>query len=278
MVYDIDYSDEIANLPKHQGYSVLPARTGEKYVTLHYSGVDYPPTNQAGELQRILDEASYQLHHNYGSSSDPAYPDGLLYDAVVLSDGTRVKTRAARQQLWHCGNSEGNRYSWAIHVMTGPKTDVTQPQWAGVVNVIEQLCQAYSIPRTSVIGHNEWPRSSGYPKPNPDYVLLPSQSECPGKLLHQRLAGWRAATSDPLRARTLPGVPGGPIIYCSVEAYDFYQQRGGLKVCGYPLQDEFYDTSLDCYVLRCERTTNKRSAQFGGEFALISEAQREMWL
>lgn len=281
LVTDADYSDEIAALPKHVGYSTLPPRSDEQHVTLHYSGVAYPKTDRNGQLQRILDEAYYQLHHNYGSSSKPAYPDGLLYDVVILDDGWRVLTRARRQQLWHCGNATGNKRSWAVHLMLGPNQDATESQWAATINIIEQLCSLYNIPRTNVVGHNEWPRHDGAPQPSSAYRLLPEQSECPGKLLHARLAAWRATSTDPLKARTLPGVPGKPAVYCSAGAWTFYGQRGGVKMCGYPLQNEFLARSQngqDCSVLCCERVIIKSSNGYGIEQALLSEARALGWL
>jgi hypothetical protein len=100
------------------------------------------------------------------------------------------------------------------------------------------------------------------------YALKPS--------LQQRLA--QALQSDPLKTRTLPGVPGQPAIFCSAGAANFYTARGGLTYCGYPLLDQFHDTSLNCAVLICERVIIKESAQFGIEQALLSEARREGWL
>jgi hypothetical protein len=58
LITDLDLSAQIAALPKHRGYSTLPPRAGERYITLHYSGVDYPKTDKAGEIRRILDEAT----------------------------------------------------------------------------------------------------------------------------------------------------------------------------------------------------------------------------
>ena len=277
---DLDLSAQIAALPKHAGYSTLPLRTGEDYVTLHYSGVNYPATNHAGEVQRILDEARYQLNHNYGKPNAPAYPDGLLYDVTVLSDATRVKTRARRQQLWHCGNLIGNSASWAVHLMLGPDQDATAQQWAATLTVIEEICAIYSIPRSAVVGHNEWPRTNGIPQPSPIYRLLAGQSECPGRVLHARLAAWRTAPPPPdrLRERTIPGPPGMKPIHCSARVADFYAARGGLAMCGYPLADEWHDESKDCDILRCERVIIKESAQFGVEQALLSEARQEEWL
>lgn len=277
--HDIDYSDEIGRLPKHDPYTTIPARSGEQYVTLHYSGVDYPPTNQAGELDRILDEASYQLHHSYSG----AYPDGLLYDVVILSDGTRVRTRAKPQQLWHCGNALGNTKSWSVHLMLGPKTDATAAQWAGCLKVIEQLCAEQHIPRLNVVGHNEWPRHDGKPQPSATYKLLPEQSECPGKLLHKRLADWRAAPQDPLKARQIPG-PHGTYFSCGTGMYDYYMakigSRDGLWELGYPEEHEIAAVDqggMSCTKMRFERGWLKYKNGEGVRPALRSEALALHW-
>ncbi len=280
LVTDLDYSDEIAALPKHQGYTTLPVRTGEQYVTLHYSGVNYPQTNHDGELKRILSEATYQLGHNYGTASAPAYPDGLLYDVVILSDGTRVLTRAKRQQLWHCGNSTGNIRSWAVHLMLGPSQDATQAQWLGAINVIEQLCSLYSIPHANVVGHNEWPRRDGAPLPSATYKLLPEQSECPGLLLHQRLADWRALPVDPLKAHQIPG-PHGVYFSCGTGFYDYYQQQGGFAEFGYPLANEQRvrgEDGREGTMMPFERVVMKYVEGDGAHLALLSEAKALGWM
>lgn len=278
--YDIDYSDEIAALPKHPNYTTLPARSGEQYVTIHYSGVVYPKTTRAGQLQRILDEARYQLGHNYGTVSDPAYPDGLLYDIVVLDDGIRVLTRSKRVQLWHVGNATGNRLSWAAHLMLGPNQDATEAQWAATVDVIEQLCAEFSIPRVNVVGHNEWPRRDGVPLPSATYKLLPEQSECPGKILHQRLADWRALPIDPLKARQIPG-PHGTYFRCGTGFYDYYQQQGGFVEFGYPLANEQRvrgQDGRDGTMMPLERAVMKYIDGEGVHLALLSEAKAMGWL
>lgn len=286
LVTDLDLSAQIAALPKHRGYATLPPRSGERYITLHYSGVDYPKTDKAGEIRRILDEAKYQLNHNYAQAGKPpAYPDGLLYDVVILADGTRVKTRARPVQLWHCGNQLGNAQSWAVHLMLGPNQDATEAQWQATIGVFADL----GIPRANVVGHNEWPRTSGAPQISPIYRLLPGQSECPGRFLHQRLAQWRLqlpappdtpAMPDPIRADRLPGV-GGATIACSREIAHFYNTAGGFFEFGYPLKDEFQSTGLNnqlCGILVCERVVIKRP--YGSEpvhLALRSEAEAKGW-
>lgn len=283
LVTDLDYSDDIAVLPKHAGYTVLPARAGEQYVTIHYSGVDYLQTDRNGELRRILDESRYQLGHNYGTATAPAYPDGLLYDVVILSDGTRVRTRANPQQLWHCGNAIGNRVSWAVHLMLGPKQDATAAQWAAAVNVIEQMCFMCNISRSNVVGHNEWPRHDGAPVPSATYKLLPEQSECPGKFLHQRLADWRALPVDPLKAHQIPGAHGA-YFSCGSGFYDYYYakvgDRDGLWELGYPEEHEMRAVGTDgrdCTKMRFQRGCLKYVEGEGVRPALSSEVKAQGW-
>lgn len=180
----IDVSPQIAALPKHRGYSLLPARFNESFITFHYSGVIYKDRSRSAELNRIVAEAKYQLSHNYGSAANPAYPDGLLYDFVVLSDGTQVQTRARQQRLWHCGNRIGNTHSWAVHVMLGKGQDVTPAQRAGLFSLFDELRTRTNIPRNNVVSHCEWPRVDGMPVRSDTYRLLPNQSECPGSILH----------------------------------------------------------------------------------------------
>ena len=61
--------------------------------------------------------------------------------------------------------------------------------------------------------------------------------------LHDGWAAYEENTppgGDPLRAATIPGLPGTPAIFCSLRAKDFYAQRGGLTHCGYPLRSQFH--------------------------------------
>lgn len=282
----LDLSDEIDRLPKHAGYSILPARAKERHITLHYSGVSYPPAStRSGEIQRILAEATYQLNHNYGEAGgQPFYPDGLLYDLVILSDGTIVNTRSPRVQLWHAGNTTANQTSWAVHLMLGPAQDATPPQWAATIKVFEALCADLSIGRSAVVGHCEWPRGAGAARPRRTYKpLLIAQSECPGAILHKRLVVWRASApvppTDPLTAATLPG-PNGASYSCSAAAAGFYLSHGGLSFLGYPLANEARSTGLDnrpCSYLTCERAVIKTVAADPTHLALLSEASAKGW-
>ena len=281
---DLDLSAQIDKLPKHKGYSVLPPRSGEQYITCHYSGVDYPPTDRAGELQRVLNEAAYQLHHNYGTGAEPAYPDGLLYDVVILSDGWVVRTRARRQQLWHAGNGTANARSWAVHLMLGPTQDATPAQWAKTIQVFAALGVDYGIPHGNVVGHCEWPRTTGLAQPSAMYHPLPGQSECPGRFLHQRLASWRLLPDtptipDPLKAERLPG-PKGTTFACSKETAGFYALNKGAALFGLVLRDEQRAVGMDgrlCSFVECERVVIKTAQPEGTHLALLDEAQSKGW-
>lgn len=192
----LDYSDKIAALPQHKGYQVLPARVREGYISFHYSGVAYVGHDEATELRRILDEAKYQLAHDYGGG---AYPDGLLYDFVVLASGRIVRTRKHRQQLWHVGNKIGNRDSWSAHVMLGGKQDVTPPQKQSLFNLFDALRVDSGIPRDAVVAHCEWPRVDGLPILASSYRLLPKQSQCPGAVLFSSVVlEYRNAAKPPV--------------------------------------------------------------------------------
>lgn len=74
----LDLSAQLAALPKHAGYRVQPPREAFAYITFDYSGVADADRSRAAELERIVDETSYQLHHNYGTAARLAYPDGPL--------------------------------------------------------------------------------------------------------------------------------------------------------------------------------------------------------
>lgn len=187
--YDLDYSARIDALPKHAGYTALPVRTKHNYITFHYSGVVYADRSEAAELKRILDEAAYQLGRDYGGG---AYPDGLLYDYVVLSSGKVVKTRSTPKQLWHCGNALGNAESISVHVMLGKNQPLTAAQRASLFRLFDELRAEHNIPIERVVAHCEWPRSSGAPQPSKSFKILAGQSECPGALLHAELVDYRA--------------------------------------------------------------------------------------
>ena len=191
----LDYTIELDRLPRRSGFRMLPERTGETAITFHYAGVQNTNRSRTAELDRLRGEAIHHLNRNW-STSGRVYGDGLMYDFAVLSDGSIVRTRARRQQLWHCGNALGNATSWSTHVMLGPGQELTDAQRSSLFMLWDALRAEFGIARARVVGHNEWPRNTGEPQPSTVYRVLTSQSECPGAVLHRELVRYRSLTDD----------------------------------------------------------------------------------
>lgn len=190
----LDLSAQIAALPRRRGAQRLPLRDDpEDAITLHYSGVVYADRSRAAETARVISEAKHHLTKNWAKAGQPPiYADRMMYEFVVLSDGQIVRTNRERVQLWHAGNEIANARSWSIHWMLGTEQALTAPQRASTVALLDALRADGDIARANLFGHNEWPRTSGAPVRMASYRLLPSQSECPGRLLHQFVVDYRA--------------------------------------------------------------------------------------
>ncbi|MBK9711538.1 MAG: N-acetylmuramoyl-L-alanine amidase [Kouleothrix sp.] len=194
----LDYTAQVAAIPLQSGYTPLQPREREAYVTFHYSGVVYLDRSRDAELRALLREAAYQIRHDYGEGS---FPDGYLYDFAVLSDGTKVRTRRERVQLWHCGNKLGNARSWSVHVLLGPGQNLTDPQRRSLFELFDALRAESNIPRANVVAHCEWPRVDGEPSRAPTYRRLPQQSACPGATLFPHIPAYRSLPDPPTRYR-----------------------------------------------------------------------------
>lgn len=190
----LNFAPAIAALPRRPGAQVQPMRGIETYITLHYSGVVYADRSRAREERRILDEARYQLNKNWARPRQaPVYGSRYQYDYVVLSDGAIVRCQPDRAVLWHCGNATGNNESWAVHVMTGPSQPLTAPQRAALYALFDALRADGDIPRDRVVGHCEWPRIHGVPRPSDVYWQQPGQGPCPGVTVFADLLSYRKA-------------------------------------------------------------------------------------
>lgn len=190
---------------------------------------------------------------------------GVIYQLV---DGSRRAWHAGVSVLngvWYCNNySIGIELEHRMGAAPYPAVQMDALSW-----LCRALIAAYAIPRSGVATHRQVAKSAGR-----------TDRTDPTDWTDAQFATWADSlyVVDRLRARTLPGVPGTPAVFCSAAAAAFYTARGGLAHCGYPLADEFHDASLDCDVLRCERVIIKESARFGVEQALLSEARTEGWL
>lgn len=160
-------------------------------ATLHYNGPALPFfPNPARELDFVVRVDVPEHQKRIGA-------DSLQYHFVVLSNGEIWQTRDLNLVAWHCGNTTGNEQSIAIHLPLGVGQQPTGVQWRAVGALLDALRADYGFGRDAVVGHNEWPRTNGAARPSPVYRVMPSQSECPGPLVHRLIAEYRAATDKP---------------------------------------------------------------------------------
>lgn len=199
-----------AEVDLHPNHLVLPARLREEYITFHYSGPsEYPDRSHDGELRTLIAETRFQVNHNYAKRGQPAaFPDGPLYDFAVISDGTKVRLRSKRVQLWHAGNGTANERSWSVHVPLGGRQNMTEAQRASLFELFDALrVEGAAIPRANVVAHCEWPRVRGVPIRAESWRLLPEQSACPGKILFPHIPAYRSLPDQPPRYRVKVRLP-----------------------------------------------------------------------
>jgi hypothetical protein len=203
----LDLTAAIDKIPRVPGHQTIAQRTDEDWITFHYSAVIYRDRSRTAELARILDEAGFQIGKNWAKKGQPPiYGDGLMYDFVILSDGTIVRTRRRRQKLWHVNNSTGNGSSWSNHWMLGPGQDLTPAQRASSFALADAQRADSGILRDHVVAHCEWPLTKGDARPSPTYKVQRGQSVCPGPLLHAHVAAYRAL-SDIRTMTTIEAMP-----------------------------------------------------------------------
>lgn len=190
---------------------------------------------------------------------------GIIYQLVDDSKRAWHAGVSMLNGVWYCNN-----YSLGIEL---EHRDNCAPFPDIQADALSWLCAEkiarYGIPETGIDTHRTVAANAGR-----------TNRSDPTDWPDADFYAWRSMlyVTDRLKARTLPGIPGAPPVYCSVAAAEYYAARGGLYYCGYPLADQFHDTSLDCDVLRCERVIIKESARYGIEQALLSEARAEGWL
>lgn len=190
-----EYRDELLASCKKLPQAVTPAfRPGpEKYITFHYAGVPYGDRRESVERARVISEAREHMRRDWGDGIRQIYADRLMYDFVVLSSGTILRTGGGHE-LWHCRNVTGNRWSWSVHVLLGSPQDLTPVQRERLFALFDALRADGALARDRVVGHCEWPVTprTGAPVPLPTYQPRPGQSACPGRVLHGHLAAYRS--------------------------------------------------------------------------------------
>lgn len=195
--------------------------------------------------------------------------EGIIYQMVDPS-----------RRAWHAGTSMLNGVWWCNDYSIGIELEhrdncATYPraQADALAQLCTQLIAAYAIPEVGIDTHRKVATNAGRTDRSDPTDWSDSDFYAWRKLLY--------TPADPLKARTLPGVPGQPPVFCSAGAATFYAQRGGLPLCGYPLRDEYPTTGSNgqaCTVLACERVVIKSSSGYGVEQALLAEAKVRGWL
>jgi hypothetical protein len=205
----LDMTGQLDAIPRMRGHQALPPRGREQYITFHFSDVIYPDRSRSTELVSLFGEARYQIRKDWSRNQRGIYGDGLMYDFVVLSDGTIVRSRRQRQRqaLWHCNNVLGNSRSWSVHVMLGRGQDLTSPQRTATFGLFDALRADGDISRQDVVAHCEWPVGNGAPVPAARYRVQPGQSLCPMPVLFSHVAAYRALTSAVPTAELPPAGP-----------------------------------------------------------------------
>lgn len=244
-------------------YSARPAGTDIWALIIHTCEGKPPGDEQQSSLPWLCNSSAEVSCHYYVTR------EGRIYQLVDDAKQSWHAGVSVLNGVWYC-----NAYSIGIEI---EHRDNAPPYPSIQADALSWLCKkliaAYAIPKSGIATHRKVASDAGR-----------TDKFDPTDWSDADFAAWVNALyvpSDPLKARTLPGVPGQPARYCSAGAYTFYGQRGGLSMCGYPLADEFATTGQNgqpCSVLACERVVIKSSGGYGVEQALLGEAIAEGWL
>ena len=240
-----------------------PVNTVIWALILHSCEGSPPGNEEQSSIPWLCNPSSGVSSHYYVTR------DGVIYELVSPAKRAWHAGVSMLGGVWYCNN-----YSIGIEL---EHKDNSAPYPQAQEDALTWLCRtliaAYAIPKDGIATHRQVASAAGR-----------TDRSDPTDWTDPDFAAWREnlyAPADPLKARTLPGVPGQPPRFCSAGAYTFYGQRGGLPLCGYPLADEFHATGQNgqpCSILPCERVIIKSSSGYGVEQALISEAKARGWL
>jgi len=252
-----------------------------KYAPGHgYSARPSPPTSQvAHSTNNDTPNTSFESEANFLYTS----PDVSAH-FLVGKGGQIVQFLDPRQwQAWHAGGKQANgtwtaqpAYSNPASIGTELHRSIGDPPYPRIQKdalgwLLQQMVSLFRIDPTLIDTHGQIAIAG-------PYIRKSDPNDWP----HADFIAWRDAlfAVDPLRARTLPGIPGTSAIYTSVRLADFYTARGGLAYCGYPLKNAY--KALDPNgvmkdVMPCERVLLVDSVPYGPEQALLAESDALGW-
>lgn len=210
----------------------------------------------------------------YLCNPNPANGNPVSSDYYVTREGVIYQLAPDNYYTWHAGDGMisgvryPNTYSKGVELEhskgTGayPKAQMDALTW-----LMKDCIKRFNIAQQNIVTHRKSASAVGR-----------TDKTDPTDWSDTDFYNWVASlyATDPLRAKTIPGIPNTPAKYTTVELYNFYYDTGGLKRNGYPLCDAF-NTPLGI-VQVYERTVGKQSATYGLEYALIQEAIAQNWL
>ncbi len=184
-------------------------------LVVHYSG---PPVgNRADTLAVLKAEARYHVEKNWARAGEPPiYGDGLMYHVAIGDDGIKYLCRDLEAVLWHCGVTSWNRAALSVHLPLGGEQRATQAQLRALTEIVEEWRALTGTPERDVRGHQEL-----------------SPTSCPGTLMTDFVYPYREGTS---MANGQWFAETG--FYIGGAFWEFWRERGGLPIFGYPLTNE----------------------------------------
>jgi hypothetical protein len=194
--------------------------TEKRGLVVHYSGP--PVTRRDDTLGVLASEAAYHVGKNWaGAGQPPVLGDGLMYHVAIGADGAAYQCRDLECVLWHCGAWPQNATALSVHVPIGGVQRATAAQLATLARVCDEWRAATGTPLTEIWGHQEL-----------------SATDCPGTLMADFVYPYRAGrlgtVSDGQWFAETGHAIGGAF-------WDYWRERGGLAVFGYPLSDELLE-------------------------------------
>lgn len=170
---------------------IIGTRSATTSITFHWSGPPVPPDRQRGPglITQLQIDSVWQMRPGWGGTRDGA--PHLMYHMVIDADGQFYQTASPDEILWHCAHGDGNARGLALHFPLGAGQAVTGAQLLTALRVTNILRVTYGIPKSRVLGHQEWKHAT----------------LCPGPDLMLQLMRYRGAATPPIIVPT-PTPPG----------------------------------------------------------------------
>lgn len=190
-------------------------------LVVHYSGPAVG--NRADTLAVLKAEARYHVGKNWAlAGEETVYGDGLMYHIAIGDDGAKYLCRDLEAVLWHCGVTAWNRAALSVHLPIGGDQRASAAQLRSLTEVVEDWRALTGTSASDIRGHQEL-----------------SPTSCPGTLMADFVYPYRSGTSVSTgQWFTETGFHIGGAFW------EFWRERGGLPIFGYPLSNELREADL----------------------------------